>query len=131
MKTLFEDSKGELIKNNKLMNLSTIIHFGAELSYLPAMLIPAVGLIGWGENNINDLAVGLGSAVALNVLCQPIAFYLKARSMTSEGNYQLALKFAKDYKENLRKDRKITAFLDRKLIDLHWYFARKYRGERC
>ncbi|MFA5173845.1 MAG: hypothetical protein WC438_01560 [Candidatus Pacearchaeota archaeon] len=117
---IFEDSKNKLIKNKRLMNLSKIIHFGAELSYIPAMLIPTVN----GNFDINELATYFIGATALNIACQPVAFYLKAKSMTSEGNYELAQKLAKEYEEE--KDKiSMRAIAKKQLSKFHFYFAKR------
>jgi hypothetical protein len=117
---IFKDPDGDLVRSRKLIRLSTIIHFGAELSLLPAIAIPALV-----NGNMREVPAYLLGSVSLNAICQPIAFYMKAKAMTPEGNHSLATYFANEYNKNTRKGRKLLAFLDRKLVNLHMHYARK------
>lgn len=124
---LHDDSEGEL-RSPGLMNLSTLLHFGAEISMIPAIAAPCIkGII--GRTSLEEIAGYFGGAVALNLVCQPLAFYTKANAMTSEENYELAKYLVHKYKEDKQKGLNISAALERKLVNLHLYFARKWEAK--
>lgn len=122
---LFGDDERNLVRSPVLMNSSTLLHFGAELAYTPAILIPIIK--NWHNPNFNEIYCYVGGAVVLNAVCQPLAFYTKARAMTSEANYDLAKLFAHNC--NIAKRKKglgLAALLEKSLCKLHMHFARKY-----
>lgn len=123
---LYDDPENKLIRNAPLLNLSTLIHFGAELSIAPLFGVPLIKQMFFGGSyNPIEPFYYLGAAVGLNLVCQPIAFYAKAKALTSEGNYEMAKLFAHKSVESRKRDKTLVGFLDKKLANLHWYFAKK------
>ena len=112
------------IKNPLLDKLSIITHFGGESVLGIAIIYYLIN--NWNEHNFNGLLTCFGIGILAEPISQPLAFYLKGRSLTKEGNYQLARKFANLHKENKRKGGiyAIPSWLDKKICQMHLYFSR-------